>query len=180
MIDIFASKKDRLERAGVVCYKSMINKEAVKICVSDLNIKYGVSLPESKRTSGKIPLISSNGVSDYVNVSNASNVITFGCRGTIGNVFYQEGKTYVLNTAFFVANYSNYGGLYFALKSDRGLTRYQSGAAQPQITLDAIKNANLYLPNNTSLNLILDLLSKYQKILTKLKDIKQQLLNKYF
>lgn len=124
--------------------------------------------------------MASNGISDYVNVSNAENAIVFGCRGTLGNVFYQKGKSFVLNTAFYINNSNNYGNLFFALDYEKGLTLYQSGAAQPQITIDAIKDAKLKIPKNNYLNYILDLYAKNLEIINKLKYIKEKLLEKYF
>mgnify|MGYP003571401893 CR=1 FL=1 len=169
-----------MEKLGICYYEALIKKQPKEIKASDLNIKYGVSLPDSKRVSGPYPLISSNGISDYVNVYNTKNVITFGCRGTLGNVFYHKGKAFILNTAFFINNCANYGNLYFALKHNHGLILYQSGAAQPQITIDAIKNAKIVVPDTLYLNTFVDLIYKYQEILNKLKILKQQLLNKYF
>ena len=86
----------------------------------------------------------------------------------------------MLNTAFYINNPTNYGNLFFALRYEKGLTLYSSGAAQPQITLDAIKNVSLKLPVDNNLNKILDLISNYASLINKLKDIKSILLNKYF
>lgn len=173
-------KKDALILLGEIYYNFEIAQDFAIIPVSTLKIKYGVSLPDSKREKGNIPLMASNGISDYVNVSNASNVVSFGCRGTLGNVFYLNGPVFVLNTAFYIDNPINYGNLYFALKKEKSLKVYQSGAAQLQITIDAIKNAVLKVPKNNNLNTIIDCISKYKEIIDKLKLIKLTLLEKYF
>ena len=173
-------KLTKLEEIGINLYHDSINYDFNPINVSSLNIKYGVSLTNSNRNKGPFPLIASNGISDYVDIYNSYNAITFGCRGTLGNVFYSKDKCFVLNTAFYIENYSEYGNLYFALKHEKGLTIYQSGAAQPQITIDAIKNAILKFPKNNRLNIVLDLMWKYSQTIEKLKDIKQLLLSKYF
>ena len=180
IIEKYSMKKDALILSGEKYYDLEIAKDYALVSVSNLKIKYGVSLPDSKREKGKIPLMASNGISDYVNVSNASNVVSFGCRGTLGNVFYFNGPVFVLNTAFYIDNPTNYGNLYFALKKERGLTIYQSGAAQPQITIDAIKNAVLKIPKNNNLNTILDCVSLFEQIIDKLKTVKLMLLKKYF
>lgn len=133
-----------------------------------------------KRNKGIYPLLASNGISDNVDIYNAENVVAFGCRGTIGNVFYQQGKCFVLNTAFYLTDNKRYGNLFYALIYENGLTSYHSGAAQPQITLDAIKDVVLLLPNDNDLNKYLDLISTYDSIINKLKSIKLALLNKYF
>ena len=180
MIENYKSKIEQLEKFGRNLYLKKIASNFVIISVTDLNIKYGVSLPDSKRNPGDIPLLASNGISDYISEYNAYNAIVLGCRGTLGNVFYQKDNCFVLNTAFYINNPTNYGNLFFALRYEKGLTLYSSGAAQPQITLDAIKNVSLKLPVDNNLNKILDLISNYASLINKLKDIKSILLNKYF
>ena len=180
MIEKIQYKCDSILQYGMQLYKSKIVKSNKKIFISTLNIKYGISLPNSKREKGNIPLLASNGIIDYVSCANAENPIVFGCRGTLGNVFYQEGSSFVLNTAFYINNPKNYGNLFFALKYNNGLILYSSGAAQPQITIDSIKNASIKIPNDNVLNMLLDLYSLYQKQLSKMKEIKTLLLKKYF
>lgn len=180
LIENYIKIKNKLIYYGEIKYLSKILDEYIEIEVSKLNIKYGTSLPQSKRNKGNVPLFASNGISDYINIFNATDSIVFGCRGTLGNVFYHKGELFVLNTAFYIENPKNYGNLYFALKSNKGLTLYQSGAAQPQITIDAIKNAVLKLPVGESLNNILDSISKYEDLIDNLSKIKQNLLSKYF
>ena len=180
MIENYKSKNEKLMCFGKKLYIQKINDKCKYINISSLNIKYGVSLTSNNRIFGNIPLLASNGISDYVNISNAENVVVFGCRGTIGNVFYQKGKCFVLNTAFYISNNKQYGNLYFALDYENGLTVYQSGAAQPQITIDAINDVKLIIPNDDELNIFLDLYSKNCEIINKLKYIKEKLLSKYF
>ena len=180
MIENYQEKNAKLLNFGRQFYLQQINCDCKIINVSDLNIKYGISLTNNNRNVGDIPLLASNGISDYVDVSNAENAIVFGCRGTLGNVFYQKGKCFILNTAFYINNVKNYGNLYFTLDYEKGLAVYQSGAAQPQITIDAIKGAKLKVPNNNYLNRILDSYANNQVIINKLKSIKGKLLIKYF
>ena len=98
----------------------------------------------------------------------------------MGSVFYAAGESFVLNTAFFINNPKNYGNLYFALKAEDGLILYSSGAAQPQITIASIKEVSLKIPVDEKLNLILDLIVKYEQIIDSLKEKKKLLLDKYF
>ena len=85
-----------------------------------------------------------------------------------------------MNTAFYIDNPKKYGNLFYALKKERGLVTYQSGAAQPQITIDAIKKAELLIPRGDALNSLLDCVAIYEKIIDKLRAIKLLLLEKYF
>lgn len=66
------------------------------------------------------------------------------------------------------------------MRFQKGLTLYQSGAAQPQITIEAIKNAKINIPKDNSLNSILDLLEKYKLEVKNLRLLKETLLEKYF
>ena len=180
LIENYQNKVETLKDNGLKFYKYKTSKNSIETKVNSLNIKYGISLPDSKRSTGEIPLYASNGLSDYISISNAQNAIVFGCRGTLGNVFYQSGNLFVLNTAFYINNPSNYGNLYYSLVANKGLTLYQSGAAQPQITIDAIKDAVLTVPSDNDLNHVLDLLSNYENVIVKLKKVKQLLLAKFF
>ena len=180
MIENYQNRILKLEDYGKLLYLKLSAENYKEITIKDLNIKYGISLTDSNRNKGNYPLLASNGISDYVDISNAFNAIVFGCRGTLGNVFYQSGKCFILNTAFYINNPCEYGNLYFALKHEKGLTLYSSGAAQPQITLDAIKDVKIKIPNSNKLNNVLDLISNYQKYIAILKEIKSKLLGKYF
>ena len=181
MIELTSKKIAHLEQLGIQLYvfKKETNYELLK--VSSLNIRYGESVPKSKRRNGDVPLYASNGRTDFIDKYNAyENTVIFGCRGTLGNVFFSKKECFVLNTAFYITNFKNYSGLYFALKFNRGFTLYSSGAAQPQITIDAIKDAEIRIPLDEDLNYLLNCISLHEEILDKLKKIKGILLSKYF
>ena len=162
-------------------YSSKINEDYRLLKVSSLNIHYGESIPKSKRQKGSIPLYASNGITDFIDGNNASkNTIIFGCRGTLGNVFFAKKKCFVLNTSFYITDVKYYGGLYFALRFNKGFILFSSGAAQPQITIDAIKNVEVKIPLDNDLNYLLDCISINEELLNKLKKIKEILLAKYF
>ncbi|RMA78619.1 type I restriction modification DNA specificity protein [Metamycoplasma subdolum] len=165
---------------GRAYYKVNVFNNSSIIKVKDLNLKYGKSLPKSKRNKGSVPLIASNGIIDFSNSFNAKNAVVFGCRGTLGKVFFQQGECFVLNTAFFINNSSNYGNLFFAIDFQNGFVSYKSGAAQPQITLEAINKSELLLLFDDKLNYIISLHAQNQSIIKKLNKVKSILLNKYF
>ena len=181
MIELTSKKIVRLEQLGIQLYDFKKEKNYELLKASSLNIRYGESVPKSKRRKGDIPLYASNGRTDFIDKYNAyENTVIFGCRGTLGNVFFSKKECFVLNTAFYITNFKNYGGLYFALKFNRGFTQYSSGAAQPQITIDAIKDAEIRIPLDEDLNYLLNCISLHEEILDKLKKIKGILLSKYF
>lgn len=65
-----------------------------------IELKRGYDLPQAKRVSGPIPLVSSSGVSDYhaEAMVKGPGVIT-GRYGTIGQVYFVEDDFWPLNTA---------------------------------------------------------------------------------
>lgn len=181
MIEFTTKKIESLEKFGAQLYSSKINEGYRLVKVSSLNIHYGESIPKSKRQYGSIPLYASNGITDFIDATNAfKNTIIFGCRGTLGNVFFAKKNCFVLNTAFFITDVNYYGGLYFALKFNKGFTLFSSGAAQPQITIDAIKNVEVKIPIDNDLNYLLDCISTNKEIIDNLKKTKDILLAKYF
>lgn len=180
MIENYEFQLQKLEILGLNIYKQKIEEDYVEKTISSLKVKYGISIPASKRIGGEYKLYASNGVTDYINQYNAENSIIFGCRGSVGNVYYSKEKCFVLNTAFYIESSNEYGNLYFSLVYENGLTLYATGVAQPQITINAISNVNLKFPVDNELNSILDLISKIEHRIDKLKQEKQLLLCKYF
>lgn len=84
-----------------------------------LELHRGYDLPERERVKGNIPIISSSGYSGVHNdfKCDGENVIT-GRYGTIGEVFYHEGKCWPLNTALYVSDFkgNNPRYIYYLLK----------------------------------------------------------------
>lgn len=71
-----------------------------------INLKRGYDLPEKDRVSGPYPVISSAGVSGYHNEHKVEGpgVVT-GRYGTLGEVYFVEGKYWPHNTALYVQNF---------------------------------------------------------------------------
>ena len=84
-----------------------------------LELHRGYDLPEHERKEGNVPIISSSGYSGLHNdyKCDGENVIT-GRYGTIGEVFYHEGKCWPLNTALYVSDFkgNNPKYVYYLLK----------------------------------------------------------------
>lgn len=85
-----------------------------------INLKRGYDLPNSKRTAGKYPIISSSGTTDYHNEyrKEPPGVVT-GRYGTIGKVFYTEQPYWPLNTTLYVTEFNGNDSkfIYFFLQS---------------------------------------------------------------
>lgn len=73
-----------------------------------IELKRGFDLPTQNRKSGKYPVVSSNGISDYHSDYKcvAPGVIT-GRSGTIGNTFYINDNYWPLNTTLYVIDFKN-------------------------------------------------------------------------
>lgn len=71
-----------------------------------LQLHRGYDLPEREREDGNVPIISSSGYSGTHNKykCDGENVIT-GRYGTIGEVFFHDGKCWPLNTALYVSDF---------------------------------------------------------------------------
>lgn len=84
-----------------------------------LELHRGYDLPERERVEGNNPIISSSGYSGVHNdfKCDGKNVIT-GRYGTIGEVFYHEGKCWPLNTALYVSDFKGNDAryIYYLLK----------------------------------------------------------------
>ncbi|NLX26580.1 MAG: GIY-YIG nuclease family protein [Lentisphaerae bacterium] len=71
-----------------------------------LNLKRGYDLPASKRKIGIYPVLSSGGVSGYHNESKASGPgVVIGRYGTLGEVYFVDGKYWPHNTALYVTDF---------------------------------------------------------------------------
>ena len=71
-----------------------------------ITLQRGFDLPRQNRRSGRVPVVSSSGVSDYVAESRvrAPGVVT-GRYGTIGHVFYLTQDFWPLNTTLYVKDF---------------------------------------------------------------------------
>ena len=71
-----------------------------------IELKRGYDLPQAKRNKGRIPLVSSAGISDSISVAmvKGPGVVT-GRYGTIGQVFYIESDFWPLNTTLYVHDF---------------------------------------------------------------------------
>lgn len=80
-----------------------------------LTLKRGYDLPESKRTPGDIPVVSSSGITGSHSVPKVDGpgVVT-GRYGTLGEVFYVEKDFWPLNTALYVQDFKDHDARFIA------------------------------------------------------------------
>ena len=161
-----------------------------KVCV----LQRGFDLPTHSRNEGSYPLVSSNGITDRIDLCKvkAPGVVT-GRSGTIGNVHFIEEDFWPLNTALYIKDFhGNYERCiyYFLLQFD--LSKYSSGAGVPTLNRNNVHSEKVWFPKSVSEQQAivrqLDALraetqkleAVYQKKLDDLEELKKSVLQKAF
>lgn len=109
----------------------------------------GFDLPIQNRVKGKVPLVASNGIIDYVDRANVigPGVVT-GRSGTIGKVFYIKEDYWPLNTALYskdcCGNNAKY--IYYYLSSFN-FKQYSSSTAVPTLNRNNFFNVEVKVPS---------------------------------
>lgn len=161
-----------------------------EVCV----LQRGFDLPTHSRNIGKFPLVSSNGITDRIDVwkVKAPGVVT-GRSGTIGNIHYIEEDFWPLNTALYIKDFhgNNPRCVYFFLKKF-DLGKYSSGAGVPTLNRNNVHVVKVKfpksLPEQRSIVAKLDALSAetkkleaiYRQKLADLEELKKSVLQKAF
>jgi len=133
----------------------------------------GYDLPKSQFIEGKIPVISSNGILGYHNLSKVKGPgITIGRSGTVGLPHFINEDFFPHNTALFIKDFKeNYPRYIYYLIKTLGLNDYKSGSGVPTM------NRNHLHPIKVRAFLDFDEQQKIAKILSDL-DSKIELNNK--
>lgn len=140
------------------------------------NIKYGKNLPTSKISRcGKFPVYGAGGIIGFYEEKNVDEkVILVTCRGNgSGTIWRTSGEGFVTNNSFTILPnkefaYVNFISTYFLLKNSN-ISSALSGSAQPQITIDGLSPIQTIFPSQ-------ELLERFQKLITVLLDLVDELL----
>jgi type I restriction enzyme S subunit len=113
-----------------------------------IELKRGYDLPKANRLDGKVPIISSSGISGFhaqVKVK-APGVVT-GRYGTIGEVFYSENDYWPLNTTLYVKDFKGNDAIfiYYLLKTI-SFSDYSDKGAVPGINRNHVHKAKVRAP----------------------------------
>ena len=113
-----------------------------------VELKRGYDLPQAKRQPGKVPLVSSSGVSDRHSVAMVTGpgVVT-GRYGTIGQVFYVTEDFWPLNTTLYVRDFKGNDRKfihYFLQTVD--YFAYSDKAAVPGVNRNHLHEASAVIP----------------------------------
>ena len=151
------------------------------------NIKYGKGLPTTKIEKEGYPVYGGNGIIGYYHefIYDNSQVL-ISCRGAAsGNVIVSKPKSFVTNNSLILECDRKYHYYLKQYSLDNYYYEYTTGSAQPQITIDNIKDIVLSIPSDELLesfnkqmeNLELKYFSNLEEI-SKLEQLRDTLLPK--
>lgn len=129
-------------------------------------LQRGFDLPKQDRKKGQYPLVSSNGITDFIDTYKIKRpVVVTGRSGTIGSVHYVDENSWPLNTTLYVKDFKDNVPKYifYYLKS-LNLAEYSSGAGVPTLNRNYIHEIIISFP----------LQSEQQKIVEKLDALQEQ------
>ena len=161
-----------------------------EVCV----LQRGFDLPTNFRNDGNFPLVSSNGITDSIDLWKVKSPgVATGRSGTIGNVHYIKNDFWPLNTALYVKDFHGNNPrciFYFLKQFDLG--KYSSGAGVPTLNRNNVHSVTVCFPKSVTeqKNIAnkLDELSTetkklesiYRQKLTALNKLKKSILNQAF
>src|SRR5947209_990957 len=117
-----------------------------------IELKRGYDLPQQQRRLGRVPLVSSSGVTDYhaVAMVKGPGVVT-GRYGTLGQVFFVPDDFWPLNTTLYVRDFKGNDPRFISYFL-RGLDflAYSDKAAVPGLNRNHLHQARVRLPSDIS------------------------------
>ncbi|MCC8935914.1 restriction endonuclease subunit S [Bradyrhizobium sp. Arg68] len=142
-----------------------------------LTLKRGYDLPEAKRVSGEIPILSSSGVTGFHNQHKAPGpgVVT-GRYGTLGEVYFIEEDYWPLNTALYVRDFKGSHPLFiFHLLTVLLKGIIAQKAAVPGVDRNVLHTMTVIWPPSSLRNSFVESVSDYQDQLRVLGAMNQKL-----
>jgi type I restriction enzyme S subunit len=111
-------------------------------------LQRGFDLPTQRRVNGKVPLVTSSGISDTHNISAVSGPgVATGRSGSIGNVFFIEGDFWPLNTVLYVKDFhGNDPRFVYHLLKHFDLKRFASGTGVPTLNRNFVHDELVNVP----------------------------------
>jgi type I restriction enzyme S subunit len=133
-----------------------------------INLKRGYDLPSMERVEGDVPIISSSGITDFHNeFKKVGKGVVTGRYGTLGEVFYINGKYWPLNTTLYVTDFKGNDPkfIYYFLKTLK-LERFNGAAAVPGLDRNVIHRVEVLFPEHISIQTkIASILSAYDELI---------------
>ncbi|MEH2423215.1 MAG: restriction endonuclease subunit S [Nostoc sp.] len=132
-----------------------------------ITLQRGFDLPSSKRQDGKVPVVSSSGISGYHNVAKvkAPGVVT-GRYGTLGEVFHIDQDFWPLNTTLYVKNFkdNDHKFISYFLKT-LNLAHQNTAGAVPGLNRNALHLLPVKIPSLPTQKKIAAILSAYDDLI---------------
>lgn len=132
-----------------------------------ITLKRGYDLPNRLRIKGSVPIISSAGISGNHSEHkyDGEGVIT-GRYGTLGEVFYINGKYWPLNTTLYVKDFKNNHPkfIYYLLK-ELNLSQYNGASAVPGLDRNVLHSIRCSVPSFQIQKRIASILSSYDNLI---------------
>jgi len=140
-----------------------------------LTLQRGYDLPSHQRVSGKYPIVSSSGITDYHNQYKVDppGVIT-GRYGTIGEVYYIDERFWPLNTTLFVKDFKGNDVRFISyLLESLNIKELNVAGAVPGVNRNHLHMLKVSLPRLPTQQKIAKILSNYDDLIeNNLKRIK--------
>jgi type I restriction enzyme S subunit len=130
-------------------------------------LQRGHDLPESQRSQGDVPVVSSSGITGNHNVAKAiaPGVVT-GRYGTLGEVFYLDEDYWPLNTALYVTDFKGNNPRFVAYFLRNLLRDFQSDkAAVPGVNRNVLHEISVRVPDPASQADIAAILAPYDELI---------------
>jgi|CXWL01.1.fsa_nt_gi type I restriction enzyme S subunit len=115
-----------------------------------IELKRGYDLPQQHRTRGRVPLVSSSGVTDYHSVAmvKGPGVVT-GRYGTLGQVFFVSEDYWPLNTTLYVRDFKGNDPRFISyFLQELDFLAYSDKAAVPGLNRNHLHQAQVRVPSH--------------------------------
>jgi hypothetical protein BACCOPRO_00080 len=152
-IDLNNSISDNLLRVSHQIYLNEIKNASITktVRLGELcKIKYGKGLSMSKILENGYRVYGGNGIIGFYNekMYNKSQIL-ISCRGAAsGKVIFTRPECFITNNSLILECDEKYHYFIKEFSLDREYYEYTTGSAQPQVTIDNVKDAELPLPND--------------------------------
>lgn len=131
-------------------------------------LQRGFDLPNSQRTDGTVPIVSSGGITGYHSEakSKAPGVVT-GRYGSIGDVFYLEEDYWPLNTSLWVKNFhGNHEKYIYYLLCNFDFKKFSDKTGVPGVNRNDLHAVKVSVPPLPEQKKIAQILSTWDKAIT--------------
>lgn len=132
-----------------------------------LTLKRGHDLPEKRRVSGEVPVVSSSGITGYHNEAKAEppGVVT-GRYGTIGEVYFVYEPYWPLNTALYVVDFKGTDPKFAAYLLRNTLRNYKTEkAAVPGVDRNVLHMLKVRAPGANEQKAVVSVLCAYDDLI---------------